>query len=283
MPVPDETTPVATNLAAGGATVRAAAKHGLGQDVLMSDERFARDRSAAPGASGEDIPAVERETDTEDRARVTRPFDALIVDYGGVLTTPMQDAMQRFATETGIELQDLVRAALGAYSGANDALVTDFEVGAISEEEFSVAFAERLTRLTGKPIEAAGLVGRIFRLQLEEAMLEAVSRARRHGLKTALLSNSWGLGIYPRARLSELFDVVVISGEVGLRKPDPAIFVLTADRLGAPANRCLFVDDVSGHLGAAAAEGMTTVLHVAPDQTIARLEELLGLSLSGSS
>ena len=218
-----------------------------------------------------------------DHRRMSALFDALVVDYGGVLTRPMQEAMQRFATEEGIELQDLVRAALGAYSGGEDGLVTDFEVGAISEEEFSDAFAERLTALTGKPIEAVGLVGRIFRLELEETMLEAVVRARAAGLETALLSNSWGLGIYPLARLAELFDVVVISGEVGLRKPDPAIFRLTADRLGAPVDRCVFVDDVSGHLEAAAAEGMTTVLHVTPDQTIARLEELLGIALSGSS
>ncbi|HYN37147.1 MAG TPA: hypothetical protein VEV82_09260, partial [Actinomycetota bacterium] len=68
-------------------------------------------------------------------------FEALVIDFGGVLTTPMQDAMVRFSDELGIELQDLARIALGAYSGGEDHLVVDFETGRISEEEFATVFA----------------------------------------------------------------------------------------------------------------------------------------------
>ncbi len=84
-------------------------------------------------------------------------------------------------------------------------------------------------------------------------------------------------------RLDPIFDVMVISGEVGLRKPDPAIFELTTDRLGVAAGECVFVDDHPGHLQSAAQAGMTTVLHRDPARTIAELEGLLGLVLSGSS
>lgn len=210
----------------------------------------------------------------------TGRYSALIVDFGGVLTTPLQDAMVVFANEVGIDLQDFVRMALGAYTGGDDELVVGFETGRISEEEFAAAFAERLSAVSGRRVDPVGLVQRIFRVNLEEDMLEAVGTVRSAGLKTALLSNSWGMGLYPKDRLDDLFDAVVISGEVGVRKPDAAIYRLTLERLGVEARACIFVDDHPGHLVPAEAQGMTTVLHSGPRTTIARLEELLGLELS---
>jgi putative hydrolase of the HAD superfamily len=213
-----------------------------------------------------------------------RRFDALVVDFGGVLTTPLQTAMLAFAEEAGIDLQDLARAALGGYMGSEDSLVFGFETGRISEREFSTAFAERIREYSGAQIDADGLVTRMFSgLRLEEPMLDAVAAVRAAGLKTGLLSNSWGTALYPHERLEALFDVSVISGEVGLRKPDPAIFELTTQRLGVPAERCVFVDDHPGHLKSAAEAGMTTILHREPALTIPELESLLGLTLSGSS
>ncbi len=192
----------------------------------------------------------------------------------------MQDAMVRFAAELDIDLQDLVRVTLAAYSGENDPLVTDFETGKISEDEFASGFAERLSKVTGKEVDPQNLVRRIFQLDLEEKMLEAVAGARGAGLKTGLLSNSWGTAYYPRDRLDPLFDVIVISGEVGLRKPDPAIFELTLSKLAVDAAAAVFVDDHPGHLAAALEIGMTTVLHRSPGQTIGELEQLTGLVLS---
>jgi epoxide hydrolase-like predicted phosphatase len=116
-------------------------------------------------------------------------------------------------------------------------------------------------------------------MHLEEGMFEAVAAAQAGGFKTALLSNSWGLDLYPRARLAQLFDVIVISGEVGLRKPDPAIFELTTDKLDVVPEACVFVDDHPGHLKAAQELGMTTVLHRSPDETVVELEGLLGIGL----
>lgn len=211
-------------------------------------------------------------------------YRALVVDFGGVLTTSLQTAMLEFAQEAGIELQHLARAALGGYMGSEDSLVFGFETGAIPEDEFTVAFARRLHEESGVEVEPAEIIPRMFgRLRLEEDMLAAVARARTAGLKTGLLSNSWGTALYPRDRLDPLFDVMVISGEVGLRKPDPAIFALTTERLGVEAPACVFVDDHPGHLTSAAEAGMTTVLHREPAHTIGELETLLGLSLSGSS
>jgi epoxide hydrolase-like predicted phosphatase len=210
----------------------------------------------------------------------SRRFNALIVDFGGVLTTPLQDAMQEFASELGLELQDLARVALAAYAGSEDSLVTDFETGRISEEEFSVAFAARLTEESGRPVPAEGLVKKLFRMRLEEPMFEAVAAAKAAGFRTGLLSNSWGTDAYPRHRFPGVFDEVVISGEVGMRKPDPAIFELISEKIGVPPKESVFVDDHPGHLQAALEQGMTTVLHRSPVETIAELEGLLGVTLS---
>lgn len=205
-------------------------------------------------------------------------FDALIVDYGGVLTTSIQESMQVFASEEGIELQDLARVALRAYIEGDDDLVTAFETGRMSEEDFSLRFAQRLAMETGKEIDPERFVARMFGgVRLEEGMLDAVATTRGAGFKTALLSNSWGLGGYPRERFGDLFDVVVISAEVGMRKPQPEIFRFTIDKLGVDASRCVFVDDHPGHLKAALEEGITTLLHTSPAETIPQLRELFGL------
>lgn len=211
-------------------------------------------------------------------------YEALIFDFGGVLTTPLQDAFAEFAEATEIEMSELVRIMLKAYAGEEDSLVTDFETGRISEEEFSAEFAGRLSEVAGRQIEPEGIVDRLFRaMDLEAEMIELVRSARGAGLKTALLSNSWGTSTYPRDLLAEIFDVVVISGEVGLRKPDPHIFRMTTDKLGVDPARCVFVDDHPGHLKPAMEEGMQTVLHRSPSETIPQVEELVGRKLVSGS
>jgi epoxide hydrolase-like predicted phosphatase len=109
-------------------------------------------------------------------------------------------------------------------------------------------------------------------------MVDAVRAAKVHGLGTALLSNSWGLG-YDRADWAALFDVVVISGEVGLRKPEPAIYRLAAERLGARPEECVFVDDLAHNVRGAAAAGMVGVHHTSVEMTLSELEALFGVPL----
>lgn len=198
------------------------------------------------------------------------------------MTSPLYEALGKFSAESGIDLQDLLRACLGAYAGLDDPLVVDFETGRIAEPDFATALAKRLHALSGREVASEGLVERLFPVRLEEDMFAAVAAARSVGLRTGLVSNSWGSAIYPRARLQTAFDAVVISGEVGLRKPDPAIFRLVLDRLAVTAERCIFVDDEPAHLAAAAALGMVTVLHHGSETTIQQLERLLGVPLSGS-
>ena len=94
------------------------------------------------------------------------------------------------------------------------------------------------------------------------------------------MSNSLGEGRYDRSQFPELFDGVVISGEVGMHKPQPEIYTLGAERVGLPAQECVFVDDLRENCEGAEAVGMTAVLHRGAADSVPRLEELLGVSLS---
>jgi HAD superfamily hydrolase (TIGR01509 family) len=105
-------------------------------------------------------------------------------------------------------------------------------------------------------------------------MLGLVRRARHSGLRTALLSNSWGDENYPEAQWEGAFDVVVISGRVGMRKPEAEIFRHTADLLGVPPEECVMVDDLAGNIHGAVASGMVGVLHKSYEETAEELEIL---------
>lgn len=197
----------------------------------------------------------------------------LLVDWGGVLTTNLLQCFNEFCTREGLEPQALAQA-LAADPEARRLLV-DFECGRTEERDFETALAAKL----GVPDQ--GLGDRLFAgLGPEPAMIEAVVAARRAGIRTGLLSNSWGRR-YDRSRWEEMFDVTLISGELGMRKPDPRIYALAAERLGLPAEQIVFVDDLPHNLPPAEQAGMATVHHTDPRRTLARLEELLGVRLNG--
>lgn len=203
----------------------------------------------------------------------------LLLDYGGVLTTSVSRSFRSWCVRLGLP-PDLARQAfVEAYEGAHgEGPVHMVETGRMSGEEFAVALAAALSERAGTEIGADGLLEGLFaEVTLDERMLDGVAAARRAGVRTGLLSNSWGREGYPRERFAELFDTVVISGEVGLRKPDPAIFALAAERLNLPAAACVFVDDLDANVRAAEAAGMTGVHHRDAERTLPRLAELLGV------
>ena len=104
-------------------------------------------------------------------------------------------------------------------------------------------------------------------------------QAAQAGIRTGLISNSWGTRRYPRELLTELFDGVVISGEVGIRKPAREMYRLGAERIGLEPQRCVFVDDLPFNLEPAAELGMGTVHHRTAGETVPELESLLGVAL----
>lgn len=210
---------------------------------------------------------------------------ALVIDFGGVLTTSLRESFRAFCEQEGIDFQRLRSLVRASYRGSDpDDVIAQIETGRISVEEFERRLAEVFSEGRHEPIVAEGLLGRMSRnLSLEPRMIEAVRRAHDAGIKTALLSNSWGMDLYPAALLEELFDEVVISGEVGKRKPDADVFALAARGLGVEPDECVFVDDVRTNIEAAEAVGMRGVLHEDVDVTLAELERLLGMELRPAS
>jgi epoxide hydrolase-like predicted phosphatase len=197
----------------------------------------------------------------------------LLVDWGGVLTTDVFASFRAFCVAEGLA-PDTVRELFRTNAEARAALA-GLETGELSRG----AFEPRFAALVGVAPER--LIERLFGgIGPDEAMIGAVRAARAAGLRTALLSNSWSIDDYDRGMLEELFDTWVISGEVGMRKPDPAIYALAADRMELAPEAIAFVDDLPGNLKPARALGMTTIVHRGDaGATLAELESALGVSL----
>jgi len=203
----------------------------------------------------------------------------LIVDYGGVLTSPLSSTVDPWLAAEGLD-RDAFRTLMREWF-APDAVPNvghDLETGSISPADFEREFARRLRRSDGSMPDAEGLLGRMFAdFRMDPRMVAVLHGARTHGLRTALLSNSWGFD-YDRADWDRLFDAVVISGEVGMRKPDPGIYRHTAGVLGVDPAKCVFVDDLPVNVRGAAAVGMIGLRHTDVETTVEQLQALFGLA-----
>ncbi|MFF0968720.1 HAD family hydrolase [Streptomyces sp. NPDC003703] len=199
----------------------------------------------------------------------------LVLDFGGVLTTPLFPAALAFEERAGLARGALISAL---YLDPEAARRTqELERGTLTQEEWNTEAG----RVLGIPGD--NLMGRVFAdLRPETPVLAAAAAARRAGVKVGILSNSVGLSpwnLYEGYDLEREYDAVVISGQHGLRKPEPEIFALMLDLLGLPADECVFVDDTEEYLPPAAALGFATVHAREPRETVARLEALLGVPL----
>ena len=210
----------------------------------------------------------------------------VVTDWGGVLTTPILSTVRAWIQADGIDWDSYVAVmrpwVFGAYQQDSDPNpVQRLERGECANAEFEALLAARLLTVSGAPVTAEGLLKRMFAASTHvPAMYEMIQALRQAGFRTALLSNSWGCDEYPRADFPGLFDSVVISGEIGMRKPEPAIFLHAAAALRLEPRECVFIDDVEANVAAAAACGMAGVHHVDPAATAAALEELLGVPLT---
>ncbi len=196
----------------------------------------------------------------------------LLVDYGGVLTTNLFASFGAFCEAEGLDPHTLARA-FAEDREARTALI-DFECGRLDDRDFERLLGARLG------VDPDGLIARMFsRTEPEHDVIAAVAGARAAGIRTGLLSNSWGRNGYDRTGWEELFHVTVISGEVGMRKPDPRIYALASERLGLPPEEVVFVDDLPQNLDPAREAGMAVIHHTGAAQTVAELERLLAVEL----
>jgi putative hydrolase of the HAD superfamily len=206
---------------------------------------------------------------------------AVITDWGGVLTNPIAETVDAWLAADGIDrstyttvMRRWVQQAYGEGPDLNPIHV--LERGECTLAEFELALASELVLLEGGPVVAAGLLERMFAGSApDQAMIDVIGRLHTAGVPTGLLSNSWGSS-YPRELFPGLFDAVVISAEVGMRKPEPRIFRHAAELLGVRPEECVFVDDIQANITAAEQLGFTGVLHRSAAATAERLGELLG-------
>ena len=198
----------------------------------------------------------------------------MLFDFGGVLTTPVWDSFSSFCREEGLD-PDAVK---NLFSSDPEALrlLRGLETGDLSEAEFEAEFGRRLGLDNPERLIDSMFAG----MKPVDSMVATVRELRENGIRTGLLSNSWSTGHYDRDLLTELFDGVVISAEVGMHKPQPEIYRLAAERVGAQPQACLFVDDLRENCEGAEAVGMTAIRHSEPAETIAKLAQLTGVDLA---
>jgi putative hydrolase of the HAD superfamily len=204
---------------------------------------------------------------------------AVVCDFGGVLTSPLAGSFQAFSDHSGIPLSALgtALAAISARDGANP--LHELECGRVSEADFMADLAVAIARDLEREIAMDDFTERYFAsLAPNPPMIELMTSLRNEGYRMALLTNNvreWEPLWRAMAPIDDIFELVVDSAFVGMRKPDPEIYELTLARLGVPAGECLFVDDIEENCAAAAAAGMATVVFRDAEQAIAEIRAAL--------
>jgi putative hydrolase of the HAD superfamily len=215
----------------------------------------------------------------------TPRFRGLITDWGGVMTSPITDTVSAWLDLEDIDHDSYAAVmrpwVIAAYDPAKDGNpIHALERGESTSDEFERLLASMLVRRDGEQVLAEGLLTRMFAASLPcEPMYAAVHAVRAAGLRTGLLSNSWGSEAYPHDVLGDMYHAVVISAEVGMRKPEERIFRHAADLLGLAPSECVFVDDIEPNVRVAEAIGMYGILHDRPEESVAQLADLFGLPL----
>jgi putative hydrolase of the HAD superfamily len=207
-------------------------------------------------------------------------LEAVISDFGGVLTSPLMDSFMAFQAESGVSLEALGKAmlAVAGRDGANP--LFELEVGRLSEDRFLSSLGEELSRQLGRPVGLGSFGERYFaNLHPNEEMIALMRRLRERGYKMAICTNNvreWEPLWRAKLPVDEIFDVVVDSAFVGSRKPEPRIYEITLERLGVAAESALLIDDIEINCRAAEELGMRAVWFQANEQAIEEIEQALG-------
>lgn len=204
---------------------------------------------------------------------------AVVSDFGGVLTSPLMGAFLAVQEADGLPLEALGRAlsTIAERDGANP--LFELETGRLTWADFLARLAAAMSEDLGREVRMDDFAERLFAaLHPNEELFAYFSELRGRGVRLALCTNNvreWE----PRWRtllpIDELFDVVVDSGFVGIRKPDPGIYALTLERLGLQGEEVVFVDDLEHNVEAARAFGMAGVVFTSTAQARQEIEAAL--------
>lgn len=205
---------------------------------------------------------------------------AIVSDFGGVLTSPLLRSFAAFQDSSGIPLEALgqAMAAVGERDGANP--LFELETGRLSERDFLAKLEEELRAELGRPVEMHGFAEAYFaHLETNEELISYLRSLREgRGLRLALLTNNvreWEPRWRAMIPVDDLFELVVDSAFVGMRKPEPEIYELTLQRLGVPAAAALLIDDIEVNCEAARALDMAAVWFRSTEQAIAEVDAAL--------
>jgi putative hydrolase of the HAD superfamily len=202
---------------------------------------------------------------------------AVISDFGGVLTTPLAEGMLAYQEHAGVSLEGLGKAMARSTEEHGEHPLFELERGRITEREFQ----QRIQPHLEDGFDLAHLRQHFFdRLKPNRPMIDYLRDLRGRGMRMALLTNNvreWEpLWRQRLPEIDEVFEVVVDSAFVGMRKPEREIYELTLERLGdVLAQECAFIDDLDVNCEAARALGMAAIRFEHADQAIAELEALL--------
>jgi putative hydrolase of the HAD superfamily len=206
-------------------------------------------------------------------------IEAIVSDFGGVLTSPLFGAFSRVQEDQGIPLEALGKAMWAATQERGENPLFPLERGELTETEFLDIVGAALAEEVGRPVEMEGFAERYFaQLSPNQPMIDYLRACKDDGLRLALLTNNvkeWEPRWRPVWDIDSLFELVVDSGFVGMRKPDPAIYALTLERLGLPGEACIFVDDLEINCDAAREAGMVPVHFRDAEQAIAEIRAIL--------
>jgi len=206
-------------------------------------------------------------------------IEAVISDFGGVLTSALADSFVGVLDSSGVSLEELGKAmaAVAARAGSNP--LFELETGRLSEAQFMGSLSDELSERRGSRVELAGFGERYFRhLQPNDRMIDHMRGLRERGYKLAICTNNvreWEARWRAMLPVDEIFDVVVDSAFVGSRKPEPRIYQITLERLGTAPEAALFVDDVEINCQAARELGIQAIHFRDTDQAIQEIEAAL--------
>jgi putative hydrolase of the HAD superfamily len=206
-------------------------------------------------------------------------IEAVISDFGGVLTTPLIESFMAFQDQTGITTEVLGKGMQAATEANGGNPLFEMERGEITETAFLEKLTDSLAPLLGHRPEMHRFREIYFEaLDPNPAMIELMRELKDSGYRMAMLTNNvreWEPLWRSMLPVDEIFETVVDYGVVGCRKPESRIYEITLDRISLPAESCLFVDDVLVNCEGAEKAGMTAVHFQDNDQAIADVRAVL--------
>lgn len=206
-------------------------------------------------------------------------IEAIVSDFGGVLTSPLMEAFLAIQDDHGVNLEELGQAMLAIAADDGKHPLFELEKGQLSEREFLKKMEQALTAVKGESISLHGFRESYFRaLDPNLEMVALMRELKAADYRMALLTNNvreWEPIWRTKLPIDEIFELVVDSGFVGMRKPEPGIYLLLLDRLGLSAESCIFIDDVEVNCEAAEQLGMEPVHFKDTEQAVAEIRSCL--------